>query len=349
MVVCESCRSVEARYRCPACGVRTCSVECVTRHKQNDRCSGTRDRAQFVSKKEYAEPNWQLDLNFLADVHRVARNSGVRNGTDDANSSAQRHTHPQRRLTGKEFALQRLAAQRGTRLEFLPNTFSRHTANRTRVVKMKPRQNKPEQQQNAPDVEPAPVPDSARANGLVMSWTLEACFREGTSMEQEASLVTVHSIFETETIRTVLDHLLARRQTESEHGSGDGAGASENASATQEHRQAQKRIKMDQIEATEKSCNYKVYLRMERCRAAGSNAQAFKLLSLSQTLADALSNSLVIEYPHLECLVEGIERPEWDTPICGTCVRDVASLNPSGSLFHGKPCLVHEVNTLAEP
>jgi hypothetical protein len=37
-----------AKYTCPCCGNRTCSVACVKKHKETTSCTGKRDRTAFV-------------------------------------------------------------------------------------------------------------------------------------------------------------------------------------------------------------------------------------------------------------------------------------------------------------
>lgn len=50
---CEVCEKEEAKYKCPRCERRTCSLACVTAHKQRDSCSGKRDRTAFLSVSEF--------------------------------------------------------------------------------------------------------------------------------------------------------------------------------------------------------------------------------------------------------------------------------------------------------
>lgn len=45
----------EAKYTCPRCGVRTCSVACCKKHKIDTKCNGKKDQTGYVSLKEYDE------------------------------------------------------------------------------------------------------------------------------------------------------------------------------------------------------------------------------------------------------------------------------------------------------
>jgi hypothetical protein len=49
---CDSCSVAAAKYRCPACGARSCSVDCVKAHKAATGCSGARNAAAFVVREE---------------------------------------------------------------------------------------------------------------------------------------------------------------------------------------------------------------------------------------------------------------------------------------------------------
>ncbi|CAK0859135.1 unnamed protein product, partial [Prorocentrum cordatum] len=47
--LCEWCGEGAAKYRCPACELRTCSAACVRAHKEERECSGKRPRTSFVA------------------------------------------------------------------------------------------------------------------------------------------------------------------------------------------------------------------------------------------------------------------------------------------------------------
>ncbi|MCO5554204.1 hypothetical protein L7F22_007732 [Adiantum nelumboides] len=48
VVNCEECKKEVAKYKCPACSLRSCSLPCVRAHKTRTSCSGKRDRTGFV-------------------------------------------------------------------------------------------------------------------------------------------------------------------------------------------------------------------------------------------------------------------------------------------------------------
>ncbi|CBK22993.2 uncharacterized protein [Blastocystis hominis] len=51
--LCEVCHQHPAKYTCPGCKKRTCSLQCVRKHKETDKCSGIRNRTRFVSLSNY--------------------------------------------------------------------------------------------------------------------------------------------------------------------------------------------------------------------------------------------------------------------------------------------------------
>lgn len=71
-MLCSICHRQEAKYKCPACGTKTCSLECVKRHKKQAECSGAVDSTRFVSRDELQADLVHLnrDYNFLNRVGR---------------------------------------------------------------------------------------------------------------------------------------------------------------------------------------------------------------------------------------------------------------------------------------
>ncbi|KAJ1477323.1 hypothetical protein T484DRAFT_1592098, partial [Baffinella frigidus] len=53
--VCGVCGDAAAKYKCPRCAKRTCSLKCVKAHKQADDCSGQRNRAEYRSIPEFTD------------------------------------------------------------------------------------------------------------------------------------------------------------------------------------------------------------------------------------------------------------------------------------------------------
>lgn len=71
-LLCSICYVNEHKYKCPACGVKTCSIDCVKRHKRQTECTGLADQSKFIPKKTLAEDESHInrDYNFLLNVGR---------------------------------------------------------------------------------------------------------------------------------------------------------------------------------------------------------------------------------------------------------------------------------------
>ncbi|KAJ2001625.1 Box C/D snoRNA accumulation [Coemansia sp. RSA 2322] len=67
---CEQCSTQDAKYKCPGCLVRTCSLACSKQHKAGTGCSGERDKTKFVRRAEYDANNLISDYGFLQDLAR---------------------------------------------------------------------------------------------------------------------------------------------------------------------------------------------------------------------------------------------------------------------------------------
>lgn len=69
---CSICMEKEAKYTCPACNTKTCSVECVKRHKLRLECSGEVDPTKFISNKTLSSSLALVnrDYNYLLNFER---------------------------------------------------------------------------------------------------------------------------------------------------------------------------------------------------------------------------------------------------------------------------------------
>lgn len=62
--------SAEAKYTCPKCSVKTCSLPCVQRHKVEQQCSGIKPCAfEYISRKEWMAQSASSDATFLQNIH----------------------------------------------------------------------------------------------------------------------------------------------------------------------------------------------------------------------------------------------------------------------------------------
>lgn len=51
--LCEECKSKPSKYKCPACSLRSCSLNCVNAHKRHSGCTGKRKHIQLVSLSQF--------------------------------------------------------------------------------------------------------------------------------------------------------------------------------------------------------------------------------------------------------------------------------------------------------
>lgn len=63
--MCEICHNVLARYTCPKCQLKTCSLGCTRRHKEVKECNGEREPTEYVRRDEIGEKTVEKDYSFI--------------------------------------------------------------------------------------------------------------------------------------------------------------------------------------------------------------------------------------------------------------------------------------------
>ncbi|KAL3277296.1 hypothetical protein HHI36_012646 [Cryptolaemus montrouzieri] len=117
---CEVCAFHDAKYTCPRCEVKTCSLRCNKIHKLEVECNGERDRTKFIPMKKFTNIDLSSDYRLLEEISRSIETSRKKFG--------------KRMKYDIPFSLIKLrngAAARKTVLKFLPNAFQRHKQNST--------------------------------------------------------------------------------------------------------------------------------------------------------------------------------------------------------------------------
>ncbi|KAL2349530.1 hypothetical protein Fmac_003530 [Flemingia macrophylla] len=127
--LCEECKSSPWKYTCPGCSFHTCSLPCVKSHKERTRCSGKRNKTQFVPLSKFDDNLILSDYNLLEEVKRVAE-------------SAQRMRtklgiYANFKLPYHLKSLKNAAGSRKTKLMFLPNGMSKREKNQSRYDQRK--------------------------------------------------------------------------------------------------------------------------------------------------------------------------------------------------------------------
>ncbi|KEF53927.1 uncharacterized protein A1O9_09722 [Exophiala aquamarina CBS 119918] len=69
--LCTICHANPIKYTCPRCGIHTCSLPCVQRHKTWAQCSGIRNPAAYRPRTELASASSiDQDFNFISSIER---------------------------------------------------------------------------------------------------------------------------------------------------------------------------------------------------------------------------------------------------------------------------------------
>ncbi|THH10080.1 hypothetical protein EW145_g1585 [Phellinidium pouzarii] len=74
--LCALCNAQPAKYTCPRCRTRSCSLPCSRAHKAMSGCSGERDRTAFVPMNAYGYSTLVNDYVFLEEVGRKVETWG---------------------------------------------------------------------------------------------------------------------------------------------------------------------------------------------------------------------------------------------------------------------------------
>lgn len=73
--LCDSCKALPARYNCPGCSIRTCSLQCSKTHKLDTGCSGKRNPVTFIPRSKFNDASINNDYNFLTALERDLDNA----------------------------------------------------------------------------------------------------------------------------------------------------------------------------------------------------------------------------------------------------------------------------------
>lgn len=119
---CAICAS-PAKYTCPRCHTRTCSLPCSTAHKQTTNCTGIRDKAAYVPLKDYGYGKLMDDYVFLEEGKRKAEAWG----REIVGMKMVKEGPP----AGKTVALQRALRDAGVVVEFLPEGMEKRKKNQS--------------------------------------------------------------------------------------------------------------------------------------------------------------------------------------------------------------------------
>ncbi|KAF4468690.1 Box C D snoRNA 1 [Fusarium albosuccineum] len=69
--LCGICHISTPKYKCPRCGIRTCSLACIKKHKAWSECTGERDATAYIPPSKLRTPaGVDHDYNFLHGIER---------------------------------------------------------------------------------------------------------------------------------------------------------------------------------------------------------------------------------------------------------------------------------------
>ncbi|KAJ1933669.1 Box C/D snoRNA accumulation, partial [Linderina macrospora] len=137
---CQQCQTNDAKYRCPGCMARTCSVDCAKEHKFETGCSGQRDRTKFVKRADYDANTLFSDYGFLQELsrdHDTLTRIVNEQGVLTANKGKRRPNNAPNRpggsvlTTAQKNVIARARANRNVNLRYLGPGIKRHAQNRT--------------------------------------------------------------------------------------------------------------------------------------------------------------------------------------------------------------------------
>ncbi|XP_033228247.1 MATH and LRR domain-containing protein PFE0570w [Belonocnema kinseyi] len=123
---CEVCAKNKAKYTCPKCEVRTCSLTCSNIHKKELECDGIRDKTKFLAIQSMTDSDLMSDYCLLQEVGR----SVDKYNRDPLKRCATINNFLPKWLRNLKSA----AFRRGINLEFMPRSFSRNRQNSTRYI-----------------------------------------------------------------------------------------------------------------------------------------------------------------------------------------------------------------------
>ncbi|KAG8222859.1 hypothetical protein J437_LFUL003504 [Ladona fulva] len=120
---CEVCNNESAKYTCPKCEVKSCSLKCVNIHKSELNCNGERDMVAYKPLSKFTNIDLLSDYRLMETISRSVDSY--------QRDPKKKFTRIRRDLPHHLYVLKMAATRRGCKLNFLPQNFSRHQSNTT--------------------------------------------------------------------------------------------------------------------------------------------------------------------------------------------------------------------------
>ena len=120
--LCEICHIEERKYKCPGCGIFSCSLKCVKNHKSIKKCDGKFKAEKFISKSHFTEKTGYKDYNYLngmiTNIDKVKKHLSL---LKKKNSSAEALRYKLLSLYSKK--------NHNIELQYMPYVFLKHREN----------------------------------------------------------------------------------------------------------------------------------------------------------------------------------------------------------------------------
>ena len=147
--LCGTCGEAEAKYTCPGCGVRSCSLICVKQHKANTSCDGKRGLGEYSNLRELrirsgegcggSEHNDRImrrDYAMLEDTLRACESASRNTCMGDGRERGKGRIGGSKLPVRLAMLVQTAASKgRGTRLRIMPEHATRRKENTTVLVR----------------------------------------------------------------------------------------------------------------------------------------------------------------------------------------------------------------------
>lgn len=122
---CEACNSNPAKYTCPRCEVKTCSLSCLNLHKRELKCDGIRDKTKYIPLVKMTKMDLMNDYYFLEECTKF-----VEDRKRDKNKG---YTRYNKNLPSHLFRFRQAAYDRQTTLRFLLQNFTKRQKNTSQL------------------------------------------------------------------------------------------------------------------------------------------------------------------------------------------------------------------------
>ena len=187
---CQVCQEQAAKYCCPACQMRTCSLACVQAHKKESKCPGLKVAPTApAAADKYGEEDFVKDYQFLERVNSY---------------TASTQQQPDGKKRDKRALLARKIQQVAKLAEFnlLPETFSRAKANQTRIVRVS---------KAAKEGESSEEPESSLSRSQQMIWTVGLVRKSPAESQTQTQAQTIHGVSDSDPLSALLADLSVER------------------------------------------------------------------------------------------------------------------------------------------